>query len=142
MIDSPGIEITLRVRKWGVVLLPSGNRYNPDSTEIKDKGSGHRSGKCQAAALKLLYCFPAQVIAESERGLVPWVSLELNLTLMLRCIAVDDEPLALHLLTDYYRQGAFFWSWWPRVGMRFEAAKVLQEKDVGPGCSWISRCRG
>jgi two-component system, LytTR family, response regulator len=48
---------------------------------------------------------------------------------MLRCLAVDDEPLALHLLTEYIRKV-------PNLelvatgGDAFEAAKVLQEKPV------------
>lgn len=48
---------------------------------------------------------------------------------MLRCLAVDDEPLALHLLTDYIRKV-------PNLelvatgGDAFEAAKALQEKPV------------
>jgi two-component system, LytTR family, response regulator len=49
--------------------------------------------------------------------------------LMLRCIAVDDEPLALHLLTDYIRKVPFL----DLVGTAsdaFEAAKLLQEKPV------------
>ena len=48
---------------------------------------------------------------------------------MLRCIAIDDEPLALTLLTDYIDKIPFL----ERVascGDAFEAAKVLQENPV------------
>jgi two-component system, LytTR family, response regulator len=48
---------------------------------------------------------------------------------MLRCIAIDDEPLALNLLTDYIDKIPFL----ERVascGDAFEAAKVLQENPV------------
>jgi len=48
---------------------------------------------------------------------------------MLRCIAVDDEPLALQLLEDYIRKVPFL----ERVascGDAFEAAKALQENQV------------
>jgi len=48
---------------------------------------------------------------------------------MLRCIAVDDEPLALHLLTDYIGKVPFL-ELVATGGDAFEAAKVLQEKDV------------
>jgi two-component system, LytTR family, response regulator len=48
---------------------------------------------------------------------------------MLRCIAIDDEPLALNLLADYIDKIPFL----QRVascGDAFEAAKVLQENPV------------
>jgi len=48
---------------------------------------------------------------------------------MLRCIAIDDEPLALNLLADYIDKIPFL----ERVascGDAFEAAKVLQENPV------------
>jgi DNA-binding LytR/AlgR family response regulator len=48
---------------------------------------------------------------------------------MLKCIAVDDEPLALHLLTDYIRKVPFL-DLVATGGDAFEAAKVLQEKPV------------
>ena len=48
---------------------------------------------------------------------------------MLRCIAVDDEPLALHLLTDYIGKVPFL-ELVATCGDAFEAAKVLQEKEV------------
>jgi two-component system LytT family response regulator len=48
---------------------------------------------------------------------------------MLRCIAIDDEPLALHLLTDYIRKVPFL-DLVSTAGDAFEAAKSLQEKPV------------
>jgi DNA-binding LytR/AlgR family response regulator len=48
---------------------------------------------------------------------------------MLKCLAVDDEPLALHLLTDYIRKVPFL-DLVATAGDAFEAAKVLQEKSV------------
>jgi two-component system, LytTR family, response regulator len=48
---------------------------------------------------------------------------------MLRCIAIDDEPLALNLLADYIDKIPFL----ERVascGDAFEAARVLQENPV------------
>jgi two-component system LytT family response regulator len=48
---------------------------------------------------------------------------------MLRCIAVDDEPLALHLLTDYIRKVPFL-ELVATCGDAFEAASVLQEKEI------------
>ncbi len=48
---------------------------------------------------------------------------------MLKCLAVDDEPLALHLLTDYIRKVPFL-ELVGTGGDAFEAAKVLQEKTV------------
>jgi len=48
---------------------------------------------------------------------------------MLKCIAVDDEPLALHLLTDYIGKVPFL-NLVATAGDAFEAAKVLQEKPV------------
>jgi two-component system LytT family response regulator len=48
---------------------------------------------------------------------------------MLKCIAVDDEPLALHLLTEYVRKVPFL-DLVGTAGDAFEAAKLLQEKPV------------
>ena len=48
---------------------------------------------------------------------------------MLKCLAVDDEPLALHLLTDYIRKVPFL-DLVATAGDAFEAAKALQEKAV------------
>ncbi|HVU58822.1 MAG TPA: LytTR family DNA-binding domain-containing protein [Puia sp.] len=48
---------------------------------------------------------------------------------MLRCIAVDDEPLALRLLTEYIRKVPFL-DLIATCGDAFEAARVLEEKEV------------
>jgi two-component system LytT family response regulator len=48
---------------------------------------------------------------------------------MLKCLAVDDEPLALHLLTDYIRKVPFL-DLVATAGDAFEAAKLLQENSV------------
>jgi DNA-binding LytR/AlgR family response regulator len=48
---------------------------------------------------------------------------------MLRCIAIDDEPLALGLVTDYISKVPFL-ELIASCGDAFEAAKVLQEKEV------------
>src|ERR1700733_428996 len=48
---------------------------------------------------------------------------------MLKCLAVDDEPLALHLLTDYIRKVPFL-DLVATGSDAFEAAKLLQEKPV------------
>jgi two-component system, LytTR family, response regulator len=48
---------------------------------------------------------------------------------MLKCLAVDDEPLALHLLTDYIRKVPFL-DLVGSAGDAFEAAKLLQENPV------------
>lgn len=48
---------------------------------------------------------------------------------MLKCLAVDDEPLALHLLTDYIGKVPFL-NLVATAGDAFEAAKMLQEKQV------------
>ncbi|HLI93473.1 MAG TPA: LytTR family DNA-binding domain-containing protein [Puia sp.] len=48
---------------------------------------------------------------------------------MLRCLAVDDEPLALQLLTDYIRKVPFL-DLVATATDAFEAARVLQEKQV------------
>lgn len=48
---------------------------------------------------------------------------------MLRCIAVDDEPLALRLLTEYIRKVSFL-ELVATCGDAFEAARVLNEKEV------------
>jgi DNA-binding LytR/AlgR family response regulator len=48
---------------------------------------------------------------------------------MLRCIAVDDEPLALGLLTEYIRKISFL-ELVATCGDAFEAGRVLEEKEV------------
>jgi two-component system LytT family response regulator len=48
---------------------------------------------------------------------------------MLNCIAVDDEPLALSLLVDYISKIPYL-RLEAACGDGFEAAKVLQEKEV------------
>jgi DNA-binding LytR/AlgR family response regulator len=48
---------------------------------------------------------------------------------MLRCIAVDDEPLALQLLTDYIRKVPFL-ELVAACEDAFQAARALQEKTV------------
>jgi two-component system LytT family response regulator len=48
---------------------------------------------------------------------------------MLKCLAVDDEPLALHLLTEYIRKVPYL-DLIATACDAFEAAKVLQEKPV------------
>jgi DNA-binding LytR/AlgR family response regulator len=48
---------------------------------------------------------------------------------MLNCIAVDDEPLALSLLVDYISKIPYL-RLEATCGDGFEAAKVLQEKEV------------
>jgi two-component system LytT family response regulator len=48
---------------------------------------------------------------------------------MLRCIAIDDEPLALGLVTDYIGKVPFL-ELVASCGDAFEAARVLQEKEV------------
>jgi DNA-binding LytR/AlgR family response regulator len=48
---------------------------------------------------------------------------------MLSCIAVDDEPLALHLLTEYISKVPFL-TLVGTCGDAFEAARVLQESAV------------
>ncbi|HEY4205711.1 MAG TPA: LytTR family DNA-binding domain-containing protein [Puia sp.] len=48
---------------------------------------------------------------------------------MLRCIAVDDEPLALRLLVEYIRKVSFL-ELTATCGDAFEAARVLEEKEV------------
>ncbi|HVU95347.1 MAG TPA: LytTR family DNA-binding domain-containing protein [Puia sp.] len=48
---------------------------------------------------------------------------------MLTCIAVDDEPLALHLLTEYISKVPFL-TLVGTCGDAFEAARVLQESSV------------
>lgn len=56
-------------------------------------------------------------------------NLTIKFALMLKCLAVDDEPLALHLLTDYIRKVPFL-ELLGTGGDAFEAAKVLREKPV------------
>ena len=48
---------------------------------------------------------------------------------MLRCIAIDDEPLALGLVTDYISKVPFL-ELVASCGDAFEAARALQEKEV------------
>ena len=76
LIENPGIEITLRVR-GGVLFFMVRNRYNPDSTETKDKGSGIGLGNVRRR-LKLLYASQHRLMVTHGDG---WflVSLELNL---------------------------------------------------------------
>jgi two-component system, LytTR family, response regulator len=50
-------------------------------------------------------------------------------TLMLTCIAVDDEPLALNLLADYISKVPYL-QLQATCGDAFEATKALQEKEV------------
>jgi two-component system, LytTR family, response regulator len=54
---------------------------------------------------------------------------EIKLALMLHCIAVDDEPLALGLLADYISKIPFL-RLEASCENAFEAAKVLQEKEI------------
>jgi len=76
LIENPGIEISLRVR-GGVLLFSVRNRYNPDSSEVKDKGSGIGLGNVRRR-LKLLYASQHRLLVSHGEG---WflVSLELNL---------------------------------------------------------------
>jgi two-component system LytT family sensor kinase len=76
MIENPGIEIMLRVRN-GVLFFAVRNRYNPDSVEMKDKGSGIGLGNVKRR-LKLLYAAQHKLLLSQSEG---WflVSLELNL---------------------------------------------------------------
>jgi sensor histidine kinase YesM len=76
MIENPGIEIMLRVRK-GVLFFSVRNRYNPESSEVKDKGSGIGLGNVRRR-LKLLYASQHRLLVSHGEG---WflVSLELNL---------------------------------------------------------------
>ena len=76
LIESPGIEIMLRVRA-GVLFFAVRNRYNPDSAEEKDKGSGIGLGNVKRR-LKLLYASQHRLLLSRSEG---WflVSLELNL---------------------------------------------------------------
>jgi DNA-binding LytR/AlgR family response regulator len=54
---------------------------------------------------------------------------EIKLALMLHCIAVDDEPLALGLLADYISKIPFL-RLEASCENAFEAAKVLQENEI------------
>jgi len=76
LIEKPGIEIMLRVRD-GVLFFAVRNRYNPNSTEEKDKGSGIGLGNVKRR-LKLLYQSQHRLLLSQSEG---WflVSLELNL---------------------------------------------------------------
>jgi sensor histidine kinase YesM len=76
MIQNPGIEIMLRVSD-GVLVFSVRNRYNPDSSEVKDKGSGIGLGNVRRR-LKLLYASQHRLLVSQGEG---WflVSLELNL---------------------------------------------------------------
>jgi two-component system LytT family sensor kinase len=75
-IDRPGIEITLRV-KGKMLCFAVRNRYNPASSETKDKGSGIGLGNVRRR-LKLLYAAQHRLFISQNEG---WfiVSLELNL---------------------------------------------------------------
>ena len=76
MIENPGIEISLRVRN-GMLFFSVRNRYNPNSAEEKDKGSGIGLGNVRRR-LKLLYASQHRLLVSQGEG---WflVSLELNL---------------------------------------------------------------
>ena len=76
LIENPGIEISLRVRD-GALLFAVRNRYNPNSAEVKDKGSGIGLGNVRRR-LKLLYASQHRLLVSHGEG---WflVSLELNL---------------------------------------------------------------
>lgn len=76
LIENPGIEIMLRVRD-GVLYFAVRNRFNPNSTEVKDKGSGIGLGNVRRR-LKLLYASQHRLLLSQSEG---WflVSLELNL---------------------------------------------------------------
>jgi hypothetical protein len=76
LIENPGIEITLRVRS-GVLYFAVRNKYNPNSAELKDKGSGIGLGNVRRR-LKLLYASQHRLLVSHGEG---WflVSLELNL---------------------------------------------------------------
>jgi two-component system LytT family response regulator len=54
---------------------------------------------------------------------------EIKFALMLHCIAVDDEPLALGLLADYISKIPFL-QLEATCENAFEAANVLQEKEI------------
>jgi len=76
LITQPGIEISLRVKET-VLYFSVRNRYDPDSTETKDKGSGIGLGNVKRR-LKLLYSGQHSLFIGTTEG---WfiVSLELNL---------------------------------------------------------------
>jgi hypothetical protein len=73
LIENPGIEIMLRVRD-GVLYFAVRNRYNPDSTEIKDKGSGIGLGNVRRR-LKLLYASQHRLLVAAGSGLTEGQSL-------------------------------------------------------------------
>jgi LytS/YehU family sensor histidine kinase len=76
LITDPGIEISLKVRDR-VLLFSVRNRYNPASSEVKDKGSGIGLGNVRRR-LNLLYASQHRLLVTHGEG---WflVSLELNL---------------------------------------------------------------
>jgi two-component system LytT family sensor kinase len=76
LIERPGIEISLRVKE-GVLCFAVRNRYDPASSETKDKTSGIGLGNVKRR-LKLLYGSQHKLFINQQDG---WfiVSLELNL---------------------------------------------------------------
>jgi two-component system LytT family sensor kinase len=76
MIERPCIEITLRV-KDGVLYFFVKNRYNPESSEIKDKSSGIGLGNV-SRRLDLLYGRQHVLLVSRSEGSFT-VSLQLNL---------------------------------------------------------------
>ena len=76
MIDRPCIEINLKVRE-GVLYFAVRNRYNPASSEIKDKSSGIGLGNV-SRRLDLLYEKQHVLLVSHGEG---WftISLQLNL---------------------------------------------------------------
>jgi LytS/YehU family sensor histidine kinase len=76
LIENPGIEIVLKVRK-GVLSFGVRNKFNAEFSEVKDKGSGIGLGNVKRR-LKLLYDSQHRLLLSQYEG---WflVSLELNL---------------------------------------------------------------
>jgi len=66
LIENPGIEIMLRARN-GVLFFSARNRFNPNSVEEKDKGSGIGLGNVKRR-LKLLYQSQHQLFIADGRG--------------------------------------------------------------------------
>jgi two-component system LytT family sensor kinase len=77
LIEQPGIEISLWV-KDGVLSFSVRNRYDPDSTETRDKGSGIGLGNVKRR-LNLLYGGQHRLFIGTAEGGWFIVSLELNL---------------------------------------------------------------
>ncbi len=97
MIEDARIDIELRT-KSPVLQFMVRNKFNADSEEIKDKTSGIGLTNVKRR-LNLLYGgLHSLLITKKDDWFTGIAS---NFTpLMLRCIAVDDEPLALELLED------------------------------------------